>query len=179
MSPRFDPSTKARHALLAAATAMAIQALPAAASAQVVSPPQRRTPPSGGQAPKAVKLFTGPGSPTRLIGMMAGAPVYADSAGKYFTVDPATGQSVQVSAEQVARTTCCIHKYPGRASSDSGAVASQRKPSGRHVIKFGNQDIRTVEIVGVDADGRVLHRNNRGEIFHVDPATGDFIFVKP
>ncbi|PKN40490.1 MAG: hypothetical protein CVU63_12925, partial [Deltaproteobacteria bacterium HGW-Deltaproteobacteria-20] len=34
-------------------------------------------------------------------------------------------------------------------------------------------------LIGVDADGRVLHRNNRGEIFHVDPATGDFIFVKP
>lgn len=179
MPSQSDSSNRAKYAVLAAATMVAIQAVPTTAGAQVVSQPPRQNLPSDTRMPRAIKPFSGTGGTTRMIGMMAGAPVYADSAGAYFTVDNATGQPVQVSAEQVARTTCCILKYPGRTSADSSAVASQRKSSGRHIIKFGKEDIRKVEIVGVDADGRVLHRNNRGEIFHVDPATGDFIFVKP
>lgn len=178
MPSQSDSSNRAKYALLAAATMVAIQAVPTTAAAQVVSRPPRQNLPSDTRMPRAIKPFSGTGGATRMIGMMAGAPVYADSAGAYFTVDAATGQPVQVSAEQVARTTCCFIKIPGRTSSESGAAASQRNTGGRHIIKFGNKDIRTVEIVGVGADGRVLHRNNRGEIFHVDPATGDFIFVK-
>ncbi|MDX2208642.1 MAG: hypothetical protein SFU57_13475 [Gemmatimonadales bacterium] len=181
MPSQSDPSNRAKYALLAAATVVAIQAIPTTAGAQVVSQPPRQNLPSDTRMPRAIKPFSGTGGATRMIGMMAGAPVYADSAGTYFTVDAATGQPVQVPAEQVARSTCCYTfiKIRDERKSKASAAASRAKTDARRFIKFGYDDIRNVEIVGVDADGRVLHRNNRGEIFHVDPATGDFIFVKP
>jgi len=86
-----------------------------------------------------------------------GHVVFEDERGNLFYVDAATGDQKFVSGkifskvelDRVAKTDDWIKRTSGK-----------------------------VTILGVDAGGKTIMSNRRGEKFYLDPATGDMIFVK-
>lgn len=97
-------------------------------------------------------------------GMLKGAPVFKNSRGEYFTVDPNTGDLKFHTAESLG-----FMKIKG----DRSAARSSDM-----FIKFdGIKGEQRVTLAGVDAQGRVLQKNSRGEVFCLSP-NGDMIFVK-
>ena len=75
-------------------------------------------------------------------------PIYQNARGEYFYLDPATGDMIFVAPDAFVKW--------------------------REVVKVGEQ----VTILGFDEAGHVLQQNARGEMFYLDPGTGDMIFVK-
>lgn len=179
MPPSSDSSARGRYALLAAAAAVAIHAIPATGHAQVVSGTARRAAPTANRAPGAIVPFAGPGDArARIIGMLEGDPVYADSAGHYFTVGRVTARPRPLDAETVARMGA-FDKIEGLVDSRTDPASAQRSGRVLSHIRFSGDGVGgRVEILGVDGAGRTLHRNARGEVFHVDPVTGNLIFEK-
>lgn len=89
-----------------------------------------------------------------IVGVGDGHVVFEDERGNLFYIDEATGDQKSVARGKVFPKVEIQH----RAESP---------------IKYGNK----VNIVGVDADGKVIMNNPRGEKFYLDAATGDMIFV--
>ncbi len=101
--------------------------------------------------------FTKISQACEIIGVQGGHTVYKNNAGKYFWIDPSTGNQNFLSADMFL-------KFGEKSSSAS------------EWIKF--KDTSEVTILGVDAKGHVIHRNSRGEKFYLNQANGDMIFVK-
>jgi hypothetical protein len=97
-------------------------------------------------------------------GMLKGAPVFKNARGEYFTVDPNTGDLRFHTAESLGYIKI--------------GDASSRSKGTNIFIKFdGIKGEQRVTLAGVDAQGRVLQQNSRGEVFHLSP-NGDMLFVK-
>lgn len=174
MSHSSDRPGGRGYAILAAAAA--IHVLPTLGHAQSVARPAR--PVADAQAAATSVTIAASGTRARIIGVLDGAPVYADSIGGFFTVDRKIGTAMALSPEAVARLNVA-HKEsirPGRSSAAARGVGAG-KAGGE--IRFPEERARDrVEIIGTDRAGHTLHRNTRGEVFHLDPATGDMIFVR-
>ena len=87
-----------------------------------------------------------------LVGMSDGHPVYTNTRGEYFTLQPKTGDFQYLTKDQV--------------TSMMGAAGT---------IKLRTS---TVTLVGIDASGNVLQKNAAGETFYLNAKTGDMVFVK-
>jgi hypothetical protein len=97
-------------------------------------------------------------------GMLKGAPVFKNTKGEYFTVDPNTGDLKFHTAESLG-----YMKHKGESSTARSVDM---------FIKFdGIKGEQRVTLEGVDAQGRVLQKNSRGEVFWLGP-NGDMMFVK-
>ena len=98
-----------------------------------------------------------------IVGMNDGHTVYRNGRGEYFYVDPSTGDMKFLSSDVYLKMTAI----------DRSKV-SPSKPL--HMTKIKFTDLAT--IVGVDERGNTVQKNARGEMFYLDPATGDMVFVK-
>jgi hypothetical protein len=103
---------------------------------------------------RTVKLATN----VILIGLDSGHVVYRNKAGELFYLDAATGDM------RFLATTSPAVKLIGGVKGLEG-------------VKRGSKDLSAVSIVGVDANGNVLHRTSKGEEFILDSTTGDMVFV--
>jgi hypothetical protein len=87
---------------------------------------------------------------TWIAGIGKGHPVYKNSSGDLFYLDPKTGDAKTVSGD-----------YPIK-----GAPVGLDKLSSK------------VTLIGVDLSGNVIQKNSRGEKFYLNTKTGDMVFVK-
>jgi hypothetical protein len=88
---------------------------------------------------------------TWIAGIGKGHPVYKNSNGDLFYLDPKTGDAKMVSA-------------------DFGPIKGA--PVG--IDKMSSK----VTLIGVDLSGNVIQKNSRGEKFYLNTKTGDMVFVK-
>jgi hypothetical protein len=91
--------------------------------------------------------------------------VYRNARDEYFYLDPATGDMTFLAPDAFV-------KWRPEAPETLSAV--RPKMWKWSPVKTGEQ----VTVLGFDRDGHVVQRNARGEIFYLDPDTGDMIFVK-
>ncbi len=89
-----------------------------------------------------------------IMGMYSGRPVYTNTRGEYFYLEPLTGDFHFLTAEQ---TTTFLKS--------AGTVTEKTRSS-------------TVTILGLDASGNVIQRNALGQTFYLNSKTGDMVFVK-
>lgn len=103
----------------------------------------------------------------RVAGMLQGAPVFRTTQGEFFTVDSRTGDLKFHSGESLG-----FIKMHGALDKSSSSRALNS------FIKFdGIKGEQRVSVAGVDAEGRVIQENSRGERFYLGP-NGDMVFVK-
>ncbi|MBS1904683.1 MAG: hypothetical protein JSS75_13330 [Bacteroidetes bacterium] len=102
-------------------------------------------------------------SPLMIAGLDDGHTIYKNRSGQYFYIDPSTGDMKFISTDIYMKWT---EKY---IKGNSGN-ARQLKYEG------GLKHFPDVSIVGVDSHGNTLMKNASGEVFHLDPKTGDMIF---
>jgi hypothetical protein len=89
--------------------------------------------------------------------------IYKTARGEYFYIDPGTGDMKFLAADQFLKF---------------GAL-SQKSAVPLKMIKFDRyKEATQVTLVGVDASGHVVQKNSRGEMFYLDPRTGDMVVVK-
>jgi hypothetical protein len=100
-----------------------------------------------------------------IVGTDKEHPIYQNARGEYFHLDPSTGDMIFVTPDTFIRWR------PAAAEAPSPA---QQKMTKQIVVKGGEQ----VTILGIDQAGHVVQQNARGEIFYLDPTTGDMTFVK-
>ncbi len=100
-----------------------------------------------------------------IAGLDEGHTIYKNSRGEYFYIDPQTGDMKFVPNEIFLKYT---EKY---IKGNSGFP--------KH-LKFeaGMKHYPSISIVGVDARGNTIMKNQAGELFHLDPMTGDMVFDK-
>lgn len=102
------------------------------------------------------------------VGMLNGSPVFRTSKGEFFTVEPSTGDLKFHTAESLGFLK--IQDVKGKAAAPPARAGM--------FIKFdGIKGESKVSIAGVDAQGRVVQVNSRGEQFVLGP-NGDMQFVK-
>ena len=89
-----------------------------------------------------------------IMGMYDGRPVYTNTRGEYFLLQPTTGDFQYLTREQTATFI-----------KSAGALTDKHRTS-------------TVTILGLDASGNVIQRNAKGETFYLNSKTGDMVFVK-
>ena len=107
-----------------------------------------------------------------VAGMLNGRPVFKTPQGEYFQVEPNTGDLQFHSAESLGYIK--LAPAPGRAMAPGQAMA----PGRAGYLKFdGIKGEQRVSVAGVDAQGRVIQENARGERFYLNPM-GDMVFVK-
>lgn len=94
------------------------------------------------------------------VGSADGKTVFKNSKNECFYLDPKTGDMKFVSSDYYIKI--------------SNADAKM-KFSGTH-IKFKNEVSGTVQ--GLDKSGNAILENSKGELFYLDPKTGDMKFVK-
>jgi len=100
-----------------------------------------------------------------VVGMLNRSPVFKNTRGEYFQVDPNTGDLKYHSAESLGFMKV-------------GDVRGKAARSTDIFIKFdGIKGEQRVSVAGVDAQGHVIQENSRGERFYLGP-NGDMIFVK-
>jgi hypothetical protein len=97
-------------------------------------------------------------------GTLQGAPVFKNTKGEYFTVDCNTGDLRFHTAESLGYIKI-------------GDASSRTKGSNLFIKFDGIKGEQRVTLAGVDAQGRVLQQNSRGEVFSLSP-NGDMMFVK-
>jgi hypothetical protein len=107
-----------------------------------------------------------------IAGVEGTHPVYRTTAGKYFFIEPATGDMKFLSPE--------------------GFQKFQLQSGGKTLLKnAGNTQVRfddtwlkyhkesgVIKIVGVDAKGNVIQKNSQGQNFYLNAETGDMVIVK-
>jgi hypothetical protein len=92
------------------------------------------------------------------VGLLNGSPVFKNARGEFFTVEPSTGDLKFHTAESLGFL--------------------KLGPSARGFMKFDAIKGETkLSIAGLDAQGRVVQENSRGEKFVLGP-NGDMEFVK-
>lgn len=89
-----------------------------------------------------------------IAGVGDGHIVFEDERGNLFYIDEATGDQKSVAKGKV---------FP------KVEISRRAGSSSKHSDK--------VSIIGVDAEGKVIMKNARGEKFYLDAATGDMIFA--
>lgn len=101
-----------------------------------------------------------------IAGMDKGSPLYKNSRGEYFTIDPSTGDMKMISSDIFMK----FQYIKGNSSRSSSKLAN---------IKFVEEKMSgKVTLVGEDDKGNIIQANSRGEKFYLDPFTGDMVFVK-
>ena len=128
----------------------------------------------------------------RVAGMLEGRPVFKTDQGEFFQVDPGTGDlkfhspdslgfiklgsrggTVEAPNGAEPERTSLGHGVPPERTASSPQARVQS-----HFIKFdGIKGEQRVSVAGVDAQGRVIQTNSRGERFYLSP-NGDMVFVK-
>lgn len=101
-----------------------------------------------------------------IVGIDKGRPVYQNSKGEYFQLDPATGDMQVLTADYFSQFADLTARPPRRGMQLTMVKWSPSKFAGG------------VTILGFDAQGNVVQQNARGEKFYLDAATGDMIFVR-
>lgn len=101
------------------------------------------------------------------VGMLSGSPVFRTAKGEFFTVEPSTGDLKFHTADSLG-----FHKVDIK-----GKVAAPQARAGMFIKFDGIKGESKVSIAGVDAQGRVVQVNSRGEQFVLGP-NGDMQFVK-
>jgi hypothetical protein len=104
------------------------------------------------------------------VGMLDGRPVFKTDKGEYFQVEPNTGDLKFHSAESLG--------FIKMNSNDKLVAVKTVSWANDRFIKFEAIKGETkVSVLGVDAQGRVIQQNSRGEKFYLGP-NGDMVFVK-
>ena len=102
-----------------------------------------------------------------IVGMDNGNTVYRKAGGQYCTFNPRNGDLMPVESSVWL-------KYSFLKNS-KGAMLK--------MVKFPNDWYKehsaasNVKLEGFDASGHLIQQNNKGEMFYVDPFTGDFSFM--
>ncbi len=102
------------------------------------------------------------------VGMLSGQPVFRTSKGEFFTVEPATGNLKFHTADSLGFM---------KIQDVKGKMAAPPARTGMFIKFDGIKGEAKVSIAGVDAQGRVVQENSRGEKFVLGP-NGDMQFVK-
>ena len=162
---------KKRTALRNAMVALPFTVVPAL-HAQDTLPPQPtpidQTVRAGRPAPtralccKFAERYSKVKSSYTIVGTDKEHPIYQNARGEYFYLDPSTGDMIFVTPD-----------IRWRPAAEARSPA-QQKMTKQIVVKGGEQ----VTILGIDQAGHVVQQNARGEIFYLDPTTGDMTFVK-
>lgn len=98
-----------------------------------------------------------------IAGLDDGHTVYKNSRGEYFYIDPRSGDMKFIPNEVYMKFT---EKY---IKGTSGFP--------KHLKYEGSlKHYPMVSIVGVDARGNTIMKNQAGQLFHLDPRTGDMVF---
>jgi len=104
-----------------------------------------------------------------VAGMLNGRPVFKTPQGEYFQVEPNTGDLQFHSAESLG----FIKLREARAQTPTASLGRAAT-----FMKFdGIKGQQRISVAGVDAQGRVIQENARGERFYLNPM-GDMVFVK-
>jgi hypothetical protein len=101
-------------------------------------------------------------SALNVVGMLNGSPVFKNAKGEYFQVEPNTGDLKFHSPESLGFLKI--------------GTAPQRTTAGFIKWEYHKTE-QKVSVLGVDAQGRVIQENSRGERFYLG-AYGDMVFVK-
>ncbi|WP_243294977.1 hypothetical protein [Geothrix mesophila] len=182
------PSSKSQSPAVAMLSASVFLTSGASAQATRPQPPKPQSPasqPLGQAAPRALPAVQSPAAGREaaaytikfagtfmkwrgslsVAGMLNGRPVFKTPQGEYFQVEPNTGDLQFHSAESLGY----IKLAPaGRAAA----------PARAGYIKFDAfKSEQRLSVIGVDAQGRVIQENARGERFYLNPM-GDMVFVK-
>ena len=99
-----------------------------------------------------------------LVGIDNGTTIYQSTKGERFYLDPKSGDMVFLSDAAFSRFT----ETP-RIEAGSPIRMLKLDPK-----KISGQ----LTVLGMDASGRVIHQNERGEKFYLDALTADIILVK-
>jgi len=146
--------------LAAAASMMVLPmvALSNRALAQAGSAPGKASSPTNPPAPPMLryKMTDIVITSYSIVGYGDGHTIYKAADGSMFFVDPTTGSKRMLSADLFLKI---------KRGADFKAVYDKGRSGG-------------VSILGVDQQGHVLQKNARGEVFYLNPQTGDFVFVK-
>ncbi|WP_243317061.1 hypothetical protein [Geothrix paludis] len=189
------PSSKSQSPAVAMLSASVFLTSGASAQATRPQPPKPQSPasqPLGQAAPRALPAVQSPAAGREaaaytikfagtfmkwrgslsVAGMLNGRPVFKTPQGEYFQVEPNTGDLQFHSAESLGYIK--LAPAPGRAMAPGQAMA----PGRAGYLKFdGIKGEQRVSVAGVDAQGRVIQENARGERFYLNPM-GDMVFVK-
>lgn len=179
--PKKKSSRGRSRAVIAATTMMALPliAFPAPLSAQTgggtkTQPAQRQYPIKYGNLTmlKYEKIFLKYENPAWIAGLDQEHTIYRNSRGELFYIDPGTGDMKFVTADY-------FQKYVFYKHASAPMYKWIKFTNEDFTIKMGNEYMkRGVTLVGVDGQGHVVQKNTRGELFYLDPATGDMIFPK-
>ena len=153
----MENSLKNTRLLLTTAALLAIQALPIDLQAQVDGTAKASAKPMGYVKIKIDDLKM------KVVGISDGSPVFKNDKGEYFTVNQKTGDLSFIKPEEFSRFTYTIKIRPADVSAKPMERTVNR---GSAHIKFANENITDVKIVGQDAQGHTLMKNSRGENFY-------------
>jgi hypothetical protein len=107
-----------------------------------------------------------------IAGMDGTHTIYRTSDGKYFYVEPGTGDMKFVSSDY-------FMKFKNVSSSSTMLKNTMLKQTrfDDTWLKY-HKESGAVRLVGVDAKGNVVQQNAQGEKFFLDSTTGDMVFIK-
>ena len=89
--------------------------------------------------------------------------------------EEATARFQQLRDNPAAITYSATYLEQGRHVRPSAAVLDSLPP----LLKLdGSKYGGPVRLIGIDAQGHVVQKNSRGELFYLNPANGDMVFVK-
>lgn len=99
-----------------------------------------------------------------IVGLDTSHPVYRNAKGEYFYLDPSTGDMKFLSPD-------LYNKFSSTVRVAKGIPVKALKLDGS---KYGGP----VRLMGIDAQGNVVQKNPRGELFYLNPTNGDMVLVK-
>ena len=196
MEKSLKNARMASKAILTTAVVMAIQMLPMNSYGQVLSKAKGVNSQPTNKAQNIFIKYDIKDKRMSIVGILNGSPVYKNDRGEYFAISAKNGDLNYISNEEFAKYVCCIYmkigdikgenrlkaklvnENPTNVANQENALISRNNKKALSYIKFGGDDIRDIQVIGVDKEGHTLNKNSRGETFYVDPITGDFIFVK-
>lgn len=106
-----------------------------------------------------------------VLGVGDGHTIFQAADGSMFYLDPATGDKRAVASDYFLKGSA----NAGAARRGAGGGRNGGRAGGVGIVKF--PDALVTSIVGRDASGNPVLRNDRNEIFTLDPRTGDKVFV--
>jgi hypothetical protein len=170
----------AAKALMSAASLLALQGLPMSLAAQTekASPMLSKFVIKLSNFDNASKFggtMTQKGREDKLlvVAFNNGNPVFKNKKGELFTVNRETGDLVFVTSEEFSKFSCCMK------CCDDAIVTKivGKKSTMKMHIKFADESVMDVSLLGKDEEGHAIQKNSRGEAFYMDPASGDLIYV--
>ena len=170
MPPQESRSNRAKSTLAAVAIAFPLFAASPDARAQ-----DSTDVPNVGQDDTTAFQSRGVGAKAKseerveIVGVVNGRIIYMNQKGGLFYLDPVTGDMRFIDRTDTSDSTMTLPPLAekGRPPSDyTRATRGQKSGGGRYVT-----------IIGTDTLGRVLHRTSNGDVFYLDPVTGDMVFL--